>query len=94
MGLSLLNVISKSNFRICKPKLLSSYILRHKELQCTRFMSNYLQKLPTDTSKKVSDLFFIFNFCLFLTSVTFLNKVMFKGDFFKCLVCIINLFSV
>lgn len=73
MGLSLLNVISKSNFRIYKPKLLNNYIGRHKELQCTRFMSNYLQKLPIDTPKKVSNLFFIFNLCLFLTSVTFLK---------------------
>lgn len=73
MGLSLLNVISKSNFRIYKPKLLGNFIGRHKELRCTRLMSNYLQKLPIDTSKQVSNLYFIFNLCLFLTFVTFLE---------------------
>lgn len=55
MGLSLLNVISKSNFRIYKPKLLSNYFSTHKELRCTRLMTNHLHTTPKETSKKVSN---------------------------------------
>lgn len=54
MGLSMLNVILKSNFRLFKPKLLSNFCERNKEFKCTRFMSNYLQKTPVNTTKKVS----------------------------------------
>lgn len=53
MGLSLLNIISKSNIRVYKPKLLNNYFGRCQELRCTRFMSNYLKKSPLDTSRKV-----------------------------------------
>lgn len=53
MGLSLLNVISKSRIRIYKPKLLGNYLGRHTELKCTRLMSSFLQKKPIDTSKNV-----------------------------------------
>ncbi|XP_015379016.1 PREDICTED: paraplegin [Diuraphis noxia] len=52
MGLSLLNIISKSNFRILKPKLLGNYVGTNKEFRCTRYMSNYLRKIPIATSKK------------------------------------------
>jgi len=61
MGLSLLNIISKSNFRILKPKLLGNYVRTHKEFGCTRYMSNYLHKIPVATSKKVNHLFYIGN---------------------------------
>lgn len=57
MGLSLLNVISKSNFRIYKPNFLCNYLGRHKEIQCIRFFSYNLQKKPIDTYKKVINLF-------------------------------------
>jgi len=53
MGLSLLSIVSKSNFRILKPKLLGNYIRTNKELVCPRYMSNYLRKIPVATSKKV-----------------------------------------
>jgi len=53
MGLSLLKVISKSNFRLYKPKLLNNYV-RQNELKCTRFMSNYLRNSPINTYKNVS----------------------------------------
>lgn len=61
MGLSLLNIISKSNFRIFKPKLLNNYIGMHKELKCTRLMSNYLHRTPIEKSRKVNHLFCINN---------------------------------
>lgn len=60
MGLSLLNIISKSNIRIYKPKLLNNYFGRRLELGCVRFMSNCLQKTPLDTSRKVIYLFICF----------------------------------
>lgn len=56
MGLSMLNIISKSNFRILRPKLLGNYVGTTKELGCTRYMSNYLRKIPIATSKKVNSL--------------------------------------
>ncbi|VVC30093.1 ATPase, AAA-type, core,Peptidase, FtsH,Peptidase M41, FtsH extracellular,Peptidase M41,P-loop containing [Cinara cedri] len=52
MGLSLLNIILKSNIRIHKPKLPNIYFSKQQELKCVRFMSNCLQKTPIDTSKK------------------------------------------
>lgn len=55
MGLSLLNVISKSRIRIYKPNLLDNYLGRHTELKCTRLMSNCLQKKPIDTTKNVGN---------------------------------------
>lgn len=59
MGLSLLNIISKSNFRILKPKLLGNYVGMNKELGCTRYMCNYLRKIPITTSKKVHSIHYI-----------------------------------
>lgn len=61
MGLSLLNIISKSNVRIFKPRLLSNCFGMHKELRCTRLMSNYLLKTPIEKSRKVNHLFFTNN---------------------------------
>jgi len=70
MGLSLLGIISKSNFRIFKPKLLGNCIRTNKELGCPRFMSNYLRKIPIATSKKVpiNHLFYITKFKYFKCS--------------------------
>jgi hypothetical protein len=58
MGLSLFNIISKSNVRLFKPKLLGNYTGAYKELRYTRLMSNYLLKTPKEKSSKVNNLFF------------------------------------
>jgi len=68
MGLSLLNIISKSNFRILRPKLLGSYVGTNKEFGCTKYMSNYLRKIPITTSKKVNNLFYTIKFKYFKSS--------------------------
>lgn len=51
MGLTLLNMFSKSNFRMFKPKLLNNYFGLSKELRTTRCISSYLKKTPSDTIK-------------------------------------------
>lgn len=80
MGLSLLNVFSKSNFRICKPKLFRNYFATHtQELRCSRLMSNCLHKTPIETSKKVSKVIetntFLSFFSTFKLSSTYLNFI-------------------
>uniref|UniRef100_A0A2S2QSI4 Paraplegin n=1 Tax=Sipha flava TaxID=143950 RepID=A0A2S2QSI4_9HEMI len=66
MGLSLFNIISKSNVRLFKPKLLGNYTGAYKELRYTRLMSNYLLKTPKEKSSK---------FIAIKKEITAVNKV-------------------
>lgn len=75
MGLSLLNVVSRANFRAYRPKLLSNFVGRQGEFRGTRFMGNYLHKTPIDTTKKVSIFFFFINNFNYLGSKIFIRNV-------------------
>lgn len=75
MGLSLLNVVSRANFRMCRAKLLSNFVGRHGELRCTRPMSNCLQKTPTHTTKNVSSFIFLFSITFFFDNTFILNAL-------------------
>lgn len=69
MGLSLLNALLKSNFRMCKPKLLRNcFGLNTQELRCDRLMSNYLHKTPIETSKKVCNVIITSTFSSFFST--------------------------
>lgn len=63
MGLSLLNVISKSNLRVFNPNLLGNILKRQNKLESTRLFCNNMYKKPIDTSKKV---IYLFTYAIYL----------------------------